>query len=105
MDEIAGFRPRAVFSPRAPADFAYARQDVCDCLLLSMMMNSRTGSGPDLEQPAPQRRFDADLRRYRGQAHGPWRLCRSFVEFGWADNADWEVISRHVLALLLVDGP
>ena len=105
MDEIAGFRARAVFSPRAPADFADARQDVCDRLLLSMMVNSRTGSRLDLEQPAPQRRFDAELRRDRGQAHGAWRLCRSFVESGWADNANWEVIGRHVLALLLVDGP
>jgi hypothetical protein len=60
-----------------------------------MMVNSRTGSRLDLEQPAPQCRLDAELRRYRGQAHGAWRLRRSFVEFGWADNADWE-IGRHV---------
>jgi hypothetical protein len=59
------------------------------------MVNSRTGSWLDLEQPAPQCRLDTELRRYRGQAHGAWRLRRSFVEFGWADNADWE-IGRHV---------
>jgi hypothetical protein len=53
-----------------------------------MMVNSRTGSRLDLEQSAPQRRFDAELRRYSGQPHGAWRLCRSFVEFDWADNAD-----------------
>jgi hypothetical protein len=31
-----------------------------------MMMDTRTGSRLDLEQPAPQRRLDAELRRDRG---------------------------------------
>src|SRR5713101_3907065 len=70
-----------------------------------MMVNSRTGSRLDLEQPAPQRRLDAELRRYRGQPHGAWRLCRSLVEFGWADNADWEIGSHHGLEWLLVNCP
>src|SRR5437868_14910568 len=80
MDEIAGFRARSVFAPRAPADFADAQQDIGDRLLLSMMMDARTGSRFDLEQPAPQRRLDAKLRCDRGQAHGAWRLCGSRVE-------------------------
>ena len=80
MDEIAGFRARSVFAPRAPADFADARQDIGYRLLLSMMMDASTSSRLDLEQPAPQRRLDAELRCDRGQAHGAWRLCRSRVE-------------------------
>jgi hypothetical protein len=68
MDEIAGFRARGVFAPRAPADFAGAGQDIGDRLLLSMMMDACTGSRLDLEQPAPQRRLDAELRRDRGQS-------------------------------------
>ena len=45
MDEIAGFRARSVFAPRAPADFADTRQDIGYRLLLSMMMDASTSSG------------------------------------------------------------
>ena len=62
MDEIAGFRARSVFAPRAPADFADARQDIGDRLLLSMMMDARTSARLDLEQSTPQRGLDAELR-------------------------------------------
>src|SRR6266699_5531853 len=102
MDEIAGFRARSVFAPRAPADFAGAGQDIGDRLLLSMMMDACTGSRLDLEQPAPQRRLDAELRRDRGQAHGAWRLCRSRVESGWADNANGGIFGHHDHEWLLV---
>jgi hypothetical protein len=102
MDEIAGFRARNAFTPRAPADFADARQDIGNRLLLSMMMDARTGSRLDLEQPAPQRRLDAELRRYRGQAHGARRLCRSWVKSGRADNANWGIFRHHVHDSLLV---
>jgi hypothetical protein len=66
MYEIAGFRARSVFAPRAPADFADARQDIGYRLLLSMMMDASTSSRFDLEQSAPQRRLDAELRCDRG---------------------------------------
>ena len=65
------FARAAVFAPRAPADFADARQDICDRLLLSMMMDARTGSWFDLEQSAPQRRLDSELRRDRSQRTEP----------------------------------
>src|SRR5271167_3769618 len=58
MDEITGLRTRSVFAPRAPADLADARQDISDGLLLSMMMDARTGSRFDFEQSAPQYRLD-----------------------------------------------
>src|ERR1700730_7431731 len=96
MDKIAGFRRRRTFSPRAPADFANARQDVGDRLLLAMMVNARAGSRLDLEQDAPQRRVDAELWRDCCLAYGAWRLCRSLVEPGRADNADGG-IGGHVL--------
>src|SRR5437773_4398908 len=99
MDEIAGFRARSVFAPRAPADFADAQQDIGDRLLRSMMMDARTGSRFDLEQPAPQRRFDAELRGDRGQAYGAWRLFRPWVELGRADNANWGILGHHVQRL------
>ncbi len=96
MDEIAGFRGRGIFSPRAPADFANARQDVGDRLLLAMMVNARAGSRLDLEQAAPQHRVDAELWRDCCLAYGAWRLCRSLVEPGRADNANGG-IGGHVL--------
>src|SRR5580704_13462801 len=96
MDEITGFRARSVFAPRAPADFANARQDIGDRLLLAMMMDARMGSRLDLEQPAPQRRLDAELRCDCRQAHGARRLCRSQVEFGRTDNANREIFGRRV---------
>src|SRR5208337_5338044 len=102
MDEIAGFRARGVFASRAPADFADARQDIGYRLLLSMAMDASTSSRLDLEQPAPQRRLDAELRCDRGRAHGAWRLCRSRVESGRADNANWGIFGHHVHEWLLV---
>src|SRR5258708_19213601 len=102
MDEIAGFRARRIFAPGAPADFADARQDIGDRLLLSMMMDARTGSRLDLEQPAPQRRLNAELRCDRGQAHGAWRLCRSRVESGRFDNPNWYIFGPHVPECLLL---
>src|SRR6266446_7065676 len=102
MDEIADFRARGIFTPRAPADFADARQDIGDRLLLSMMMDARTGSRLDLEQPAPQRRLDAELWCDRGQAHRAWRLCRSRIESGRADNANWGIFLHHDHEWLLV---
>src|SRR5258708_16141167 len=103
MDEIAGFRGRGTFSPRAPADFANARQDVGNRLLLAMMVNSRAGSRLDLEQPAPQHRVDAELWRDRCQAHRAWRLRRFLVEPGRADNADGGIGCHHVHEELLAD--
>src|SRR5258708_23466954 len=100
MDEIAGFRARRIFAPGAPADFADARQDIGDRLLLSMMMDARTGSRLDLEQPAPQGRLDAELRCDRGQAHGAWRLCSSPVDSVRADNATWGVFGHPLHAYL-----
>src|SRR5712675_997202 len=64
-----------------------------------MMMDARTGSRFDLEQPAPQRRFDTKLRCDRGQAHGAWRLCRPWVEPGRADNVNWGIFGHHVQLL------
>jgi hypothetical protein len=40
---------RGVFAPHTPADVADAGQDISDRLLLSMMMDARTGSRLDLE--------------------------------------------------------
>src|SRR5437016_6449496 len=97
MDEVAGLRRPGMLSPRPPADFADARQDVGDRLLLAMMVNSGTGARFDLEQSAPQRRLDAGLRRNRGQAHGAGRLCGSLIEFGWTDNANGGIGGDHVL--------
>src|SRR5580700_892885 len=102
MDEITGFRARSVFAPRAPADFADARQDIGDRLLLAMMMDARMGSRLDLEQPAPQRRLDAELRCDCRQAHGAWRLCRSQVESGRAHNANWGIFGHRLHEWLLV---
>src|SRR5258707_705919 len=96
MDEIAGFRGRGIFAARAPADFANARQDVGDRLLLTMMVNAGAGSRLDLEQAAPQHRVDAELWRDCCLAYGAWRLCRCLVEPGRADNADGG-IGGHIL--------
>ena len=88
MDEIAGLRARSEFPPLAPADLADAGQHVGDRLLLSVMMDAGTGPRLDLEQAAPQRRLDADLRCDRGQARGARRLSRSRIESGRADDAN-----------------
>src|SRR5882757_9195440 len=95
VNEIAGLRARSVFAPRAPTDFADARQDICDRLLLSMMMDAGTGSRFDPQQPTPQSRLDAELGCDRGQADGARRLRRSGVESGRADNANWGIFGRH----------
>ena len=96
MDEVAGLRAGAVFTSRAPADLTEARQNIGNRLLLAVMVDARTSSGPDLEQPAPHLRLDAELRRDCGKAHGAWRLRRSWIECGWADNANARAFSNHI---------
>jgi hypothetical protein len=96
MDEISGFPARRAFALRTPADFAVAGEDIGDRLLLAMMMNTCAGSRQDLEQAAPQRRSDAELRGYSRQAHRAWRLCRPAVEFGRADNANWGIVCHEL---------
>lgn len=100
MDEVAGLRARAMFASRAPADLADPRQDIGNRLLLAMMVDARASSRPDLEQPAPHLRWDAELRRDCGKAHGARRLRRSWIERGWADNANAGMSSNHVHDLI-----
>jgi hypothetical protein len=63
MNEVTSSSGRQVFPARTPADFADARQDVSDRLLLAVMVNSGAGARLDFEQRAPHRRFDAEPRR------------------------------------------
>src|SRR5277367_2231127 len=100
MDEVAGLRAGAVFTSRAPADLTEARQNIGNRLLLAVMVDARTSSGPDLEQPAPHLRLDAELRRHCGKAHGARRLRRSWIERGWTDNANAGISSDHVHNLI-----
>jgi len=96
MDEIAGLRAGAVFASRAPTDLANARQDIGDRLLLAMMVDTRTSSRLHLEQPAPHLRCDAERRRDRGKTHRARSLRRSWIECGWADNANARAFSNHI---------
>ena len=88
MNEIASFRARCRFSLCTPAYFADARQDVCDRLLLSVMVNSCTRSRFYLERTAPDCRSDAQCRRDSRTTFGAWRLGRSGIELSRADDMD-----------------
>ena len=88
MNEIASFRARCRFSLCTPAYFADARQDVCDRLLLSVMVNSCTRSRFNLERTAPDCRSDAQCRRDSRATFGARRLCCFMVEFIRADDMD-----------------
>ena len=94
MNEIARLRASAAFAFRAPAHFAYAGQHICDGLLLAMMVNSRTGTLLDLKQAAPQRRFDAELRRNCSLAFRAGRLQRALVEFRRVNDTDCRGIAH-----------
>jgi hypothetical protein len=100
MDEIASVRAGAVFTSRAPADLADARQNIGNRLLFAVMVDARASSGPDLEQPAPHLRWDAELRRDCGEAHGARGLRRFWIEGGWTDNANAGIFSNHVHDLI-----
>lgn len=71
MDEVAGFCAGGEFSLGAPTDFSYARQDISDRLLLTMMMNAGTRARCHREQATPSVRFNADLWGDRGQTLRP----------------------------------
>ena len=86
MNEIARRRTRDRFSSRTPADVAGSRENVCDRLLFSVMVNARARSRFDHEQATPDRRRDTERRRDRGEAFGPRRLRRSLIEFSRADD-------------------
>ena len=53
-----------------------------------MMMDFRASTLLDFEQAAPQRRFDAELRRNSGQAFRARRLQCAPVEFTRVNNTD-----------------
>jgi len=61
-----------------------------------MVMDSGMGSWLDLEQPAPQRRLDTELRCDGGETHGAWCLCSSRIESGRADNANWGSVTMAI---------
>jgi hypothetical protein len=94
VNEIAGFRARCELAVRAPTHFAYARQHICDGLLLAMMVNSRAGTLLDLKQAAPQRRFDAELRRNCSLALRAGRLQRALVEFTGVNDTNCRRIAH-----------
>jgi len=79
----------------------YTRKHWSAIMLLAVMMDAGPGARLDLEQPAPQRRLDAELRRNRRQAHGARRLRRCQVESGRADDADGGIFGQHVHRALL----
>ena len=83
-----------IFAIRAPAHFAYARQHICDGLLLAMMVNSRASARLDLEQAAPHRRFDAELRRNGGLAFRAGRLQCALVEFTGVNDTNCRRIAH-----------
>ena len=88
MDEVASLCARDEFAAFTPADFADAGEDVCDRLLLSMMMNSCPRSRLYLEQAAPDRRCDAQCGRDSRATFGAPRLCCSAIELSRADDMD-----------------
>src|SRR5271167_4830960 len=94
MNEISGLRACCEFGPRAPTHFAYARQHICDGLLLAMMMDSSARALFDLEQAAPQRRFDAELRRNCRLAFRAGRLQRALVEFTGVNDTNCRRIAH-----------
>jgi hypothetical protein len=88
VNEIAGLGARGEFAVRAPTDFAYTRQHICDGLLLAMMVNSVRAPGLALKQTAPQRRFDAKFGRNSGQALRAGRLQSALIELRKVNNTD-----------------
>src|SRR5277367_1940210 len=94
VNEIACLRARCEFAVRAPTHFGYARQNVCDGLLLAMMVNPCAGAWLDLEQAAPKRRCDAELRRNGGQAFRARCLQCALIEFTRVNNADCKRIAH-----------
>src|ERR1700704_5235927 len=88
MNEVASLRVCGIFSSCAPAYFAAPGEDVCDRLLLSMMMNSCPRTWFHLEQTAPDGRSDAQCWRDRRATFGAGRLCGSGIELDRADDVD-----------------
>jgi hypothetical protein len=58
VNEIAGLRARCEFAVRAPTHFAYARQHICDGLLLAMMGELPYGC-PGLTSNKPPHNVDS----------------------------------------------
>ena len=97
MDEVTNSCCRETLSLRTPPDFANTPEDVRDCVLLSMMVNSGARSWLDLEQPAPQHRVDAKLWCDRRQAFRAGGLRRSVVELRRTDDTNWGIRGRHLV--------
>jgi hypothetical protein len=94
VNEISSPRARCKVAVRAPTHFACARQHICDGLLLAMMVNSRASARLDLEQAAPHRRLDAELRRNCSLAFRAGRLQRALVEFTGVNDTNCRRIAH-----------
>ncbi len=88
MDEITFLGAGGVFSPLAPANFANARKDICNCLLFSVVVNPCSRSRLHLKQSSPHRRVDTLLLRDRSLPVRTRRLGGSPIECAGADNAN-----------------
>src|SRR5271167_4010036 len=94
MDKITGVRGRGMLAALSPADQAIALKHVDDGFLLAMMMDTGAGSGLNDKYPAPKLGCDTIVGRDGGTTLGSWRLRRSSVELGRADDANWQIFAH-----------
>ena len=88
MNEISLARDCIELTALAPAQVAFSIKDIRQGLLLSVMMNSSSGSRLDDKESAPKAGFDPEARRKRGQTLRPRRLSRSAVELCGRDDSN-----------------
>lgn len=105
MDEVTSSCRRGTFSLLTPPDFANAREDVRNRLLLPVMVNSGAGFRQDFEQSTPQYRIDAKLWCYRRQTLRADGLRRSGIELCRTDDTNWGKCARHIVHVLLPKWP
>jgi len=86
--EVAGLRCRVKLAPVAPANVASPAQDICDCVLLSMVVYSGTGTGLNQKEPAPHWRSRAGSWIDCGGTLRPRRLCRGGIELIWTNDTN-----------------
>ena len=76
MNETAGLGARGELAVRAPTDFAYTRQHICDGLLLAMMVNSVRAPGLTLKTNRPT----TSIRRQVRAQQRPGAPSRTFAK-------------------------
>jgi len=96
VNEVALLRASTEFAALPPANFAFTLKHISNCLLLSVMMDARLGSGFNGEDTTPEAGFNPECWRERCLSFRSRCLRGSAIELRRADNCNGDGVGAHL---------